>query len=113
MNAMIPLPKRSGEPLREMDLCAWVTLASPGETLEYHRGFLGIDRTSYGLPMTAEARTDLLRTCDRALKLAEQDLVHLVQRRLGPESFSYVAIARKRRAPKPLSFDDIFTGETV
>jgi hypothetical protein len=62
----IPRPRVS-----EIELCAWVAQAEPGAVLEYHRGYLAHD-------------------------LAERGLVHLVQRRHGPEDYSYFAVARPR-----------------
>jgi len=94
--------------LSEIELCGWLSQAEPGETIEYHRGFLGIDRTPHGLPMPPKDRDDFVKMTERALTLAEQDLVHLVQRRLGADTFSYLAIARKRRAGVALSFSTLF-----
>jgi hypothetical protein len=37
----------------------------------------------------------------RAWWAAEQRLVHLVQERLGPDLFAYIAIARPKPKPKP------------
>jgi hypothetical protein len=31
-----------------------------------------------------------------ALRAAEQDLVHLVQARIGPDQFAYIAVARRK-----------------
>jgi len=91
-HAMAPEPR-----LSEVELCVWVSQAAPGDTLEYHRGFLAVDRTPYGQFMDTPARAALELLADRAHALAEQELVHLVQRRCGPFDFSYLAIAR----PKP------------
>ena len=83
--------------LTEIELCAWIAQAEPGDILEYYRGALAIDRLPVmsKLPAAEVERIDLL--ADRAFAAAEQRLVHLVQRRLGPDRFSYLAIAR----PKP------------
>jgi hypothetical protein len=89
--------------LREIDLCAWISQAVPGETIEYHRGFLCIDRTPHGPIKDAEQRCALIDTARRALRLYEQGLVHLVQRRIGPETFSYLAVARPHSQNAPLS----------
>ena len=81
----------------DVDLCAWIAQAEPGDVLEYHRGTLAIDRLPVmsKLPRAECARIDVL--ADRAFAAAEHGLVHLVQRRLGTDRFSYLAIAR----PKP------------
>ena len=39
----IPRPRVS-----EIELCAWVAQAAPGAVLEYHRGYLALDRTAFG-----------------------------------------------------------------
>ena len=95
----LPIGGLPATPLRltEIDLCAWIAQAEPGDVLEYHRGTLAIDRLRgmSKLPRTEVDRVDLL--ADRAFAAAEQRLVHLVQHRLGTDHFSYLAIAR----PKP------------
>lgn len=105
MTRPIPFPQRDALPrwpsIDEMMLCAWAAQAAPGETIEYHRGFLGLDRTSYGLPMSPEDRAALIRMATRAFALAERGFVHPVQRRLGPDRFSYLAIARPRPCNAP------------
>ncbi len=99
--------------LSEIELCGWLSQAEPGETIEYHRGFLGIDRTPFGQPMSIIARDDLNCLAARAMRLAEQGLVHLVQRRLGEDAFSYLAVARARRAGAALSFSTLFAEEAA
>jgi hypothetical protein len=75
--------------LSEFELCRWIGRARLGEILEYHRGLLALDRAK------AERR-DLDRLADRALWAADRNLVFLVQRRNGPNDYSYLAIARSR-----------------
>jgi hypothetical protein len=94
----------SRQRIGEIELCGWLSQAEPGETLEYHRGFLGIDRTPLGQPMSLKDRLDLIAMAGRAMRLAEQGLVHLVQRRIGDDAFSYLAVARSRPAGAALSF---------
>jgi hypothetical protein len=90
-------PSRIKPPrLTEIGLCAWVAQAEPGAILEYHRGFLALDRTSFGRLGDTPARIDLSILGARAHDLAERGLVHLVQLRHGTEDYSYLAIARPR-----------------
>jgi hypothetical protein len=90
-------PSRIQPPrLTEIELCAWVAQAEPGAVLEYHRGFLALDRTSFGGLKDTPARVALAQLGARAHDLAERGLVHLVQHRHGPEDYSYLAIARPR-----------------
>jgi hypothetical protein len=88
----IPRPRVS-----EIELCAWVAQAEPGAKLEYHRGFLALDRTAFGRFADSPSRAALGLLGARAHDLAERGLVHLVQHRHGTEDYSYFAIARPRR----------------
>ena len=81
-------------PLTENDFCVWVGRAEPGDILEYHRGFLGID-THSGARSVAE-RKALRQLARRAAWAFDEGLVHLVQRRKGPFDLSYLAIRRPR-----------------
>jgi hypothetical protein len=47
------------------------------------------------------------------MRLAADGLVHLVQRRLGAERFSYLAIARPRADRRSLSFSTLFAEEAA
>lgn len=86
--------------LTEAQFCAWIGQAAPGAMIEYHRGFLAIDTVRASSTLAEADRKELVRLGRRAWWAAEKDLVHLVQRRLGPDRFSYLAIARAR--PKKL-----------
>ena len=70
--------------IKEIDLCAWLGQAVPGDILEYHRGFLALDGTPQASRLDDKARRELVRVGQRAFWAAEQGLVHLVQRRIGP-----------------------------
>jgi hypothetical protein len=82
--------------LTEIELCAWIAQAAPGAVLEYHRGFLALDRTAFGPFAGGPGRAALGLLGARAHDLAERGLVHLVQHRHGPEDYSYFAVARHR-----------------
>ncbi|MCB1500512.1 MAG: hypothetical protein KDJ41_13845 [Hyphomicrobiaceae bacterium] len=104
MNAAVPVSMASAmvsPRISEFELRAWVVQARPGDVLEYHRGFLAIDRTPLGPPMSDEERSALAQTGAVAMRLASEGGVHLVQRRLGPGSCSYLAIARRRPRSSP------------
>ena len=90
-------PHPAAPRLIEIELCAWVAQAEPGAVLEYHRGFLALDRTAFGRLGDTPSRRALALLGSRAHDLAERGLVHLVQLRHGPEDYSYFAIARPRR----------------
>lgn len=92
-------------PLTDIEFCAWVGQAIPGDRLEYHRGFLGID-TLVGISTLPDLdRRRLGALAGAAYRAFEAGLVHLVQVRLGPDRFAYLAIARTkpRNAPMPLA----------
>ena len=110
-----PISDRSqnSQIITEIEFCAWVSQAAPGDALEYHRGFLVVDLTPFGGPMCSEARLELSLTSARAYDLAERGFVHLVQRRLGPDSFSYLAIARPLPQGKALDFSTLMTEEAA
>ena len=99
----LPWGKASGvrqRVLNETTFCAWLSQAAPGETIEYHRGILCLDRGDSDLaPRTVRNRT-LNLLADRAYVLAERGFVHLVQRRVNADTFSYLAVARPRCGPR-------------
>lgn len=81
----------------ELLFCAWLADAAGGDRYEYHRGFLAKD-----LDRGPKRRLDdkqrgaLERLAARARWAADKGCVHLIQERLGPDTYSYVAIARPR-----------------
>ena len=88
---------QASRPLSEIEFCAWVAQAAPGDRLEYHRGFLVLDTFPMFSHLPESRRAELARLASRAFWAAEQGLVHLVQERVGPDRFAYIAVAR----PKP------------
>ncbi|MFM9860640.1 hypothetical protein RUR49_19450 [Pseudoxanthobacter sp. M-2] len=90
-----------GEPVNDLAFLAWVAQANVGETFVYHRGFLGID-IGPGISRFGEPdRQRLLGLAQAALSAFEADLVHLVQLRLEPDRFAYLAVARRKPAHAP------------
>ena len=87
----------AGPVLDEVGLSAWIAQAAPGEALVYHRGFLAVDTIGSGQKIGIERQAALRNLAAAALRAAVSDLVHLVQARLGPDHFAYIAVAR----PKP------------
>jgi len=83
-------------PIDEIAFCAWVAQAEPGETLVYHRGFLAVDATGVVSKLLSDQQRGLRLVAAAALRAAEQDLVHLVQARIGPDQFAYIAVARRK-----------------
>ena len=83
-------------PLTEIQFCAWVAQALPGDRLEYHRGHLAVDADKVTSDLDPNARAELACLRDRAFWSETAGLVHLVQQRLGPDRFAYLAIARPK-----------------
>ena len=76
--------------------CFWLQTALAGSVFEYHRGFLALDAHP-NLSSLAADRDDICLTRHHAYEAARRGLVHLVQRRLAPDTFSYLAVRRVRR----------------
>jgi hypothetical protein len=82
--------------ITETELCGWLGVAAPGDSLVYYRGHLAIDRDPTAGRLPERDRKQLLKVVRRAVFVAEKELAHLVQRRNGPNDFSYILIARPR-----------------
>ncbi|OYU02092.1 MAG: hypothetical protein CFE36_06255 [Sphingomonadaceae bacterium PASS1] len=81
----------------ELLFCAWLANAAGGDRYEYHRGFLAKDidigpKRRFG----DKERKILERLSERVRWACDKGCVHLVQERLGPDCYSYIAIARPR-----------------
>ena len=87
---------RQWAPISEIQFCAWVAQAEPGDRLEYHRGHLSVDADKITSDLDPNARAELACLRDRAFWSETAGLVHLVQQRLGPDRFAYQAIARPK-----------------
>lgn len=112
MNAITRLPTARLR-LGEIALCAWIGQAAPGDILEYHRGFLALDITVHGTRLCERDRAELARMARRAFLAAENDLVHLVQRRHGPDDYSYLAVARPKPKHAPASLATLLLAEVA
>jgi hypothetical protein len=81
------------------DLERWFSNAKRGARLEYHRGYLAMDR-GVGSRLGEEAGLELDRVAAALMAMAEAGRVHLVQCRNGPNDYTYVAVrARGGRQP--------------
>ena len=99
--------------LDEIALCAWVAHAEPGDALVYHRGLLALDASPHGQTFQGQDRKELGRVARRVWWAAEQELVHLLQRRNGPDDFTYLAIARPRTAEVSASLSLVLLKEVA
>jgi hypothetical protein len=82
--------------LDEAQLCKWLGATTPGDKLCYHRGVLAVDCDPVASRLDAPDRRELCRLAKRALMAVETGFAHLVQRRNGPDDFSYLLVARPR-----------------
>lgn len=85
----------------ENDLCDRYADAAPDTVIIYHMGLLARDRDAAASSLTSDARAELDRVAGRAWAMAEQGLVHLLQRRVAPECFAYLAVTRPRPRGSP------------
>jgi hypothetical protein len=99
--------------LSEIEFCGWLGQAGPGETLEYYRGFLLVDASQHGGRLPEQDRVELTRVARRAWLASEQKLIHLVQRRHGPDDYSYLAIARPKPKPASASLSSLLLAEAA
>lgn len=91
----------------DLEFCLWAGEALPGEQMTYHRGFLAIDACPQSTALEATARLRLNGVAQTARWACEKGLVHLVQRRLGPGRFAYLALARPKPRPRRLDLSEI------
>ena len=106
MAKISPIRSSRKAALNELQLCMWLDGAAPGDTLEYYRGFLAKDVwKGPGQRLKEPQRIVLDRLASRASWASERGFAHLVQRRIAPEQFSYLLIARPRApfAQSPLA----------
>lgn len=96
--SMLSMALRTAPHITDIEFCAWLAQAERGDRLTYHVGYLAIDRLAVLSPLGDQGGKQLSILADCAWRAAESGLCHLVQRRLGPDRFAYVAVARK--APK-------------
>ena len=78
----------------EAALLAWVRQAVPGEQVAYWRGFLARDTWGTRHGTSEKERNRLRAVARRAWLMSASGQVHLVQRRVAPGVFEYIAIAR-------------------
>ena len=102
---------RASRPLWEIEFAAWVAQAAPGDRLEYHRGFLVLDTFALFTKLDDRGRTELAKLGSRAFWAAEQGLVHLVQQRIAPDQFAYIAVARPKPKAAAVSLSELLLAE--
>ena len=99
--------------LTEHDLCGWLGKAKPGDVIEYHRGFLAVDLWRNGSRFAENQRHELMNISRRAWWASVQGLAHLVQRRNGPDDYSYLAVARRKPRRQPVLLPALYGREAA
>ncbi|SDB20273.1 hypothetical protein [Bauldia litoralis] len=99
----MPMPSHLPRPhpqllVTELDLTVWLASADRGETLEYHRGVLAIDRLALGSRLPKEDARELDRVAKAAMSAVGACRAYLMQRRHGDGDYSYLIVARSRPA---------------
>ncbi len=108
-----PVAATSGSGLTDVELCAWMAQAAPGDVLEYHCGALSIDRDKAITTLGPDEARRIDRLADAAFRAAEAELIDLLQRRLGRDCFSYLAIARSKLRQERVSLTQLTNEEAA
>lgn len=74
--------------------CDRLAAAAAGDVITYYIGMLAHDCGAMSLVHAEPRRMELCAIASRALQLSDAGRVHLLQRRIGPERFAYLAIVR-------------------
>ena len=102
---------RASRPLTEIEFAAWVAQAVPGDRLEYHCGFLVLDIFPVFSKLSDTTRLELCRLGSRAFWAAQLGLVHLMQERVGPDQFAYIAVARPKPKAAAVTLSELLLAE--
>ncbi|MCB8836165.1 hypothetical protein [Aurantimonas sp. VKM B-3413] len=103
------VPARVQRAFTDLEFCVWIGQASPGEQFEYHAGFLSVDAAAVMSRLQETDRRRLSALAAATRRASDAKLVHLVQRRLGPNRFAYVAIARPKPRTNPIPLSSLLT----
>jgi hypothetical protein len=80
--------------INEKQLSSWLSNAKLRRWLEYHRGFLVIDRDAHLTRLGEPERRQLDRVAEHLFLLAASGCGHLLQRRIGRNDYSYLFVLR-------------------
>jgi hypothetical protein len=98
-------------PISEADLCERLGLASPGDVLQYHRGFLALDVVPYSHRLSDRERAELIKVARRARWASEKGLAHLLQRRHEIDDYAYLLVVRTRPKHEPVLLSEVIGPE--
>lgn len=78
--------------LYETGLCDWMANALVGQSIQYHEGFLLLDRSDSGSALDAKDRSRLHALARRAWIACELGLVHLFSLKVAEGHYRYIAV---------------------
>ena len=108
LNLMIPANDADLLPITDAHLAQWLSTASPGDRIAYHRGHLACDRCDGFSTLSPQRRQELQNLARRAFKAAMEGRAHAMQRRNVTGNFPYFLIARPRKGAPPRSRRAVF-----
>ena len=80
------------ENLTEAGLCDWMANALVGQSIQYHEGFLILDRSDSSSEMAAKDRGRLHALARRAWIACELGLIHLFSLKVDEGHYRYIAV---------------------
>lgn len=80
------------EKLTEAGLCDWIANALVGQSIQYHEGFLLLDRSDSGSSLDSKDRNRLHSVARRAWIGCEMGLVHLYSLKVADGHYRYLAV---------------------
>ena len=80
------------EKLTETGLCDWMANALVGQSIQYHEGFLLLDRSDSGSGLLSKDRNRIHALARRAWIACELGLVHLFSLKVADGHYRYLAV---------------------
>ena len=80
------------EKLTEAAACDWIANALVGQSIQYHEGFLMMDRSDCGSGLSAKERSRLHSVARRMWIACELGLVHLFSLKVADCHYRYLAV---------------------
>lgn len=80
------------EKLTEAAACDWIANALVGQSIQYHEGFLMMDRSDTGSGLPAKERNRLHSVARRMWIACELGLVHLFSQKVTDGHYRYLAV---------------------
>ncbi|NCV86119.1 MAG: hypothetical protein EBW14_09640, partial [Oxalobacteraceae bacterium] len=91
------------EKLTEAAACDWIANALVGQSIQYHEGFLMMDRSDSGSGLSAKERSRLHSVARRMWIACELGLVHLFSLKVADCHYRYLAADSVRITPRRCS----------